>query len=119
MFVFGITVTADVNVFPAHPNGLVGVIVKVVVTVLEEELVSVPAIGFAVPGLLMPVMVTVKLRVQEYVVPVRLVDKSICVIAVPEHILCEVGVATPVGLGLTVRVTTTEVTVPQAPLTIH
>ena len=63
MFVFGITVTADEKVLPAQPRGLVGVTVKVVVTVLDDELVSVPAIGFEDPVLLMPVIVPVWFRV--------------------------------------------------------
>ena len=121
MFEFGITVTEEVNVFPAQPKGLVGVTVKVVVTVLEEEFVSVPVIGFAEPVVLIPVIVPVWLRVHPNVVPtiLLLVERSICEIGVPEQILWEEGVATPTGFGFTVSVTTTEDTVPQVPVTIH
>src|SRR5689334_6940452 len=121
MFVLGTTVTAEVNVLPAQPCGLVGVIVNVVVTVLVEELVRIPVTGFAAPGLVIPVMVPVWFLVQLKVVPIilLLVLRSICAMAVPEQMLCAFGVATPTGLGLTVRVTMFEVTFPQIPLTLQ
>jgi len=49
----------------------------------------------------MPVTLAVLLRVQAYVVPLTAPVKTIVLIEVAEQIVCEAGVATAFGVGLT------------------
>ena len=98
---FGIGLTTTVAVIGVPPQVLaVGVIVKVTVTEAFVVLVSVPEI-FPDPLMAIPVTATVLSLVQLYTVPATLPDNTIVCIAVPEHDVCEEGVATAFGVGLT------------------
>ena len=94
----GLTITVAVIAVPGQPFAE-GVIVKVTVTGELVVLVSVPEI-LPDPLAAMPIALAVLLRVQVYVVPLTAPDKAIVVIA-PEQIVCDEGVATAVGVGLT------------------
>ncbi len=98
----GSTVTVAVMFEPVQVPA-VGVIVKV--TVIGEVVVftKVPLI-LPDPLLAIPVTVPVLLRVQAKVVPPVPLVKAIVVMAVPEHLVCEEGVAVALGVGLTVIV---------------
>ncbi len=78
-----------------------GVIVKVTVTGALVVLVNVPLI-LPAPLAPIPVTATVLSLVQLYTVPATLPVSAIVVIAEPEQIVCEEGVATAFGIGLTV-----------------
>ena len=65
--------------------------------------VSVPLI-LPDPLAAIPVTVATLSRVQLYTVPATLPDKTIVVIATPEQTVCEEGVATAFGVGLTTTV---------------
>ena len=122
MFVFGFTRTAALKVLPVHPSPLTGVMVNVVVAGFVDELVRVPLTGVPDPGLVIPVIVPLLLRVQLKTVPGKALDvlRSIGAIAVPLQIDWLPGVAIPpTGFGLTVRETTTDVSFPQLPFTMH
>lgn len=75
--------TIDVMGVPEHPLA-VGVIVKVTVCAVLVVLVRVPLIS-PLPLAGMPVTLPVLSRVQLNVVPETLPDKTIVVIASPEH----------------------------------
>ena len=76
------------------------VMVKVTFIGILVGLVSVPLIS---PEPLAAIPVTIKLSlVQLYTVPDTLPVSTIVVIAVPEQLVCEAGVATAFGLGFTV-----------------
>ena len=77
----------------------VGVIVKVTVIGALVVLVKEPEI-LPDPLAAMPIALAVLSLVHAYVVPVTAPDKAIVVIA-PEQIVCEAGVATAFGVGLT------------------
>ena len=96
----GLTSTVAVDVGPAHPFA-VGVIVKVTVTAALVVFVNVPLIGLPDPLAAMPVTLTVLSLVQVYVVPATAPVSAILVIAVPEQIVCDAGVAIAFGVGLT------------------
>ena len=95
----GLTVTVAVIGAPTHPLAD-GVIVKVTVTGASVVLVSVPEM-LPDPEAAIPVTVPVLLRVQLYVVPLAGPERTIVVIALSEQIVCEDGVATAAGVGLT------------------
>jgi len=78
----------------------VGMIVKVTVIGALVVLVSVPDM-LPEPLAAMPVTLAVLLRVQAYVVPLTAPVKTIVLIEVAEQIVCEAGVATAFGVGLT------------------
>jgi hypothetical protein len=100
----GVTVTVAVNALPTQPS-VVGVIVKVTVCEVVVTLFSEPDM-FPLPESDIPVTLTVLLRVQAYVVVpgLLLVLITIVVIATSEQTVCEEGVETPTGSGLTVTV---------------
>ena len=75
-------------------------IVKVTVIGIFTVLVSVPEISPA-PLAAMPVTVPTLSRVQLYTVPTTLPVSTIVVIATPEHLVCDDGVATAFGVGFT------------------
>lgn len=87
---------------PAQPLA-VGVIVNVTVTGAVVVLVNVPLISPA-PLAAIPVTATVLSLVQLYTVPATLPVMAIVVIATPEHTVCDDGLATALGVGLTVIV---------------
>lgn len=97
----GFTVTGIVSVFPAQPPD-VDVIVYVAVPATDPVVLSVCAIGGVVPAdaPVTPVCDTVQL----YVVPPNVLDSAIFV-AVPEQMVCDVGVAVITGEGLITTVT--------------
>ena len=99
---------------PGQPLA-VGVIVKVTVigalVVLDKEPLMLPA-----PEAAMPVTVPVLSRVQLKVVPDMLPERTIVVMALPEQIVCEAGVATALGVGLTKTVAV--IGVPEQPLAV-
>jgi len=97
----GLTKTVAVIAVPAHPLA-VGVIVNVTVTGKAVVFVNVPAIELPVPLAAMPVTATVLSLVQAYVVPLTAPVKAIVVIGVTLHTVWLLGVATAVGVGLTV-----------------
>lgn len=101
----GFTITVAVIGAPLQPFA-VGVIVKVTVTGNVVVLVSVPLI-FPVPLAVMPVAVAVLSLVHANVVPVVVLASTIVVMALPEHTVCEEGVAVATGVGLTVTGTVT------------
>lgn len=98
---FGVGFTSTVAVIdgPGQPAA-VGVIVKVTVTGAFVVLVSVPMI-LPEPLAVMPVAVAVLSRVQLNNVPDTFPLRTIVVIAVAEHTVCEAGVATAFGVGFT------------------
>ena len=77
-------------------------------------LVSVPAI-LPLPFAAMPVTLTVLFLVQVYVVPLTLQLSTMVVIGVPEHMVCDAGVATASGIGFAVIVNTKAVPVQVTP----
>jgi hypothetical protein len=95
----GLTRTVAVIAGPGQPFA-VGVIVKVTVIGALVVLVKEPEM-FPDPLAAMPVTVPVLLRVQAYVVPLTAPVKTIVLIEVAEQIVCEAGVATAFGVGLT------------------
>ena len=98
---FGTGFTTTVAVIGVPPQALaVGVIVKVTVTGAVVVLVSVPDI-LPDPLAAIPVTATVLSLVQLYTVPATLPDNTIVEIAVPEQLVCDAGVATAFGVGLT------------------
>ena len=96
----GFTSTVAVMALPVQPPA-VGVIVKVTVIGALVVFVSVPLI-LPVPLAAMPVTVAVLLRVQLNVVLGTDPLKTIAVMALPEQIVCEVGVAIAFGIGFIV-----------------
>ena len=88
---------------PEHPLA-VGVIVKVTVCAVLVVLVRVPLMS-PLPLAGMPVTLPVLSRVQLNIVPETLPDKTIVVIASPEHASCVIGVAMASGKGSTVTLT--------------
>jgi hypothetical protein len=98
----GLTKTVAVIAVPAHPLA-VGVIVNVTVTAAVVVFVNVPLIS-PDPLAAMPVTVAVLSLVQAYVVPLTAPVKAIVVIGVALHTVWLLGVATAVGVGLTVYV---------------
>lgn len=78
-------------------------IVKVTVMGALVVFVSVPLI-LPAPLLVMPVTVTVLSLTQLYTVPATLPVNAIVVIAKPEQIVCDDGVATAFGIGFTTTV---------------
>jgi hypothetical protein len=98
----GLTNTVAVTGVPAQPLA-VGVMVKVTVTGAFVVFVNVPLIS-PDPLAAMPVTATVLSLTQLYTVPATLPVIAIVVIGVPEHLVCEAGLATALGVGLTVIV---------------
>ena len=78
----------------------VGVMLKNTVMVSLVLLVSVPLM-LPLPLAAMPVTEPVLLRVQLYVVPATLPERTIVVMGIPEQTFWEAGVATALGIGLT------------------
>ena len=95
----GFTSTVAVIGVPAQPLA-VGVIVKVTVTGAVVVLVKVPLISPA-PLAAMPVTATVLSLTQLNTVPDTLPLNTIVVKETPEHLVCEEGVATALGVGFT------------------
>lgn len=95
----GFTSTVAVIGVPVQPLAT-GVIVNVTVTLDVVVLVSVPLI-LPAPLAAMPVTGTVLSLVQLNVVPATAPVNTIVVIGVPEQTVCEAGVATAFGVGLT------------------
>ena len=89
-----------------QPSGDVAMIVKVTVTGALVVLVSVPLIS-PVPFAAIPVTDTVLSLVHAKVVPGTWLASTIVVIAEPEQIVCDEGVAVGTGNGKTVAVTGT------------
>lgn len=87
---------------PGQPFA-VGVMVKETVMGAVVVLVKEPLM-LPLPLAAMPVTVVVLLRVQLNVVPATLPLSTIVVMLLPEQIVCEAGVATAFGVGLTVMV---------------
>jgi len=75
--------------------------VKVTVTGALVVFVNDPLI-FPEPLAPIPVTATVLSLVQLYTVPATLPDKTMVVIAEPEHMVCDDGVATAFGIGFTI-----------------
>jgi hypothetical protein len=98
----GLTTTVAVIAAPVQPLA-VGVIVNVTVTGAAVVLVNVPLIS-PLPLAAIPVTATVLSLVQLKVVPLTAPVNTIGVIADPEHIDCDDGVATASGVGFTVMV---------------
>lgn len=97
----GLTTTVAVIGVPGQPLA-VGVIVKVTVIGVLVGLVKVPLIGLPEPLMAIPVTIGLS-RTQLYTTPATALPViTIGVIAVPEQVVCEAGVATAVGVGLTV-----------------
>ena len=95
----GSTVTVAVIDGPTQPLA-VGVMVKTVVCITPTALVSVPEI-LPVPLAGMPVSVMVLSLVQLYTVPATLPLSTMVVIVELLQIVCDAGVATAFGVGLT------------------
>ena len=113
---FGVGFTSTVAVIgaPEHPLN-VGVIVKVTVIGVLVAFVSAPLIS-PVPLAAIPVTATVLFLVQLNVVPPIVPLSTIVVIAVPEQIVCEAGVAVASGVGFTSTVAV--IGVPVQPLAV-
>ena len=94
-------IVAPVQVIPALVND--GVIVNVTVTGALVVLVSEPLI-LPVPLAAIPVTVPVLFLVQLNTVPVTLPVNAIVVMAEPEQMVCDGGVATASGIGFTTTV---------------
>lgn len=97
-FGIGLTNTVAVTGAPGHPFAI-GVMVKVTVTGSLLRFVNVPLISPA-PLAAIPVTLVLSL-VQLNVVPLTAPVSTIVVIAFPEQIVCDAGVATASGVGLT------------------
>lgn len=98
---FGIGFTNTVAVIGMTIQPLaIGVIVKVTVIGLFVVFVNNPLI-FPEPLVLIPVTVTPLFLVQLYVVPLALLLSIFVEIVAPEQIVCEDGVASALGMGLT------------------
>ena len=95
----GFTTTVAVVVGPGQLLA-VGVMVNVTVTGADVVFVNVPDI-LPDPLAAIPVTVAVLFLVQLYVVPLTLPLNAIVVMALPEQVVCEAGVATAFGDGLT------------------
>ena len=95
----GLTTTVAVIGGPGQLLAL-GVIVKVTVTGVVILLFNTPLM-FPLPAAGTPPTVPILSLVQVYVVPATLPLNTIVVIAVPEQIVCDEGVATAFGVGLT------------------
>lgn len=78
--------------------------------VLVNEPLMVPA-----PTAAIPVTATVLSLTQLYTVPTTFPDNTIVVMAEPEHIVCDDGVATAPGIGLTTTAAVTGVPVHVVP----
>lgn len=91
-----------------------GVMVNVTVTGAFVVLVNTPLI-FPLPLAAIPVTETVLSLVQLYTVPATLPDNTIVVIAEPEQEVCDAGVATAFGIGLTTTVAVIAVPVQVTP----
>ena len=101
---FGVGLTTTVAVIAAPGQLLaVGVIVNVTVIGALVVLVNEPPI-LPEPLAAMPVTVAVLLRVQLNIVPLTLPLSTIAVMAFAEQIVCDGGVATAFGVGLTTTV---------------
>jgi hypothetical protein len=96
----GLTVTVAVTGVPTQPLA-VGVIVKVTVIEILVVLVNAPLI-LPLPLAAIPVTETVLSLVQLKVVPLTMPVNAIVVIVAPEQIVCDDGVATAFGVGLTI-----------------
>ena len=98
---FGVGLTRTVAVIAA-PGQLfaVGVIVKVTVTGALVVLVRFPDM-LPEPLAAMPVALAVLSLVQAYVVPLTAPESTIVLIEAAEQMVCEAGVATAFGVGLT------------------
>jgi hypothetical protein len=99
---------------PVHPFA-VGVIVKVTVTAALVLFVKLPLM-FPVPVAKIPDAVAVLSLVQLKLVEDTFPDKTIAVIALAEHIVCDAGVATAVGVGFTKTVVV--IGIPLQPLAV-
>ena len=102
----GLTVTVAVIGVPVQVTPALvklGVIVKVTVIGAKVVLVSVPDIS-PVPLAAIPVAVATLSLVQLYTVPATFPLNTIVVIAEPEQVVCEAGVATAFGIGFTIIV---------------
>ena len=95
----GLTKTVAVIGAPLQPLA-VGVMVNVTVTGEFVAFVSVPLI-LPEPLFAIPVTATILSLDQLNVVPPTLPDNTIVVIATPEHLICDAGVATALGVGFT------------------
>jgi hypothetical protein len=113
----GFTNTVAVIDGPGHPLA-VGVIVNVTVTGAAVVLVNAPAIS-PLPLAAMPVTATVLSLVQSKVVPLTAPLKTIVVIVAPEQIVCDDGVATALGIGLTVIICVHSAKLPQASVALY
>jgi hypothetical protein len=110
----GFTITVAVIGVPAQPLAD-GVMVKVTVTGTVVVLFNIPLI-FPVPLAAIPGAVAVLSLVQLYVVPATELVNTIVLIAVPEQMVCDAGVATALGVGFTNTVAV--IGVPGQPLAV-
>ena len=97
--VSGFTSTVDVTAAPVHPFA-VGVMVNVTLIGTVVVLVNVPLISPETPAAI-PVTETVLSLVQLNTVPLTLLALTMVVMAEPEHLICEDGVATALAFGFT------------------
>jgi hypothetical protein len=95
----GFTSTVAVIGAPGQPFA-VGIIVNVTVSGAAVVFVKVPLIS-PEPLAAMPVTVILLSLVQEYEVPVVVLESTIVVIVATEQMVCEAGVATATGVGFT------------------
>jgi len=102
-FGIGFTITVAVIGEPGEQPAAVGVMVKVTVTGALVVLTIVPLMS-PEPLAAIPVTVAVLSLVQLNTVPVTFPVNTIGVIATFEHFVCDEGVATAFGVGLTVTV---------------
>jgi hypothetical protein len=107
-------ITVAVIGIPLQPF-TVGVIIKVTVTAALVVFVKVPLMA-PLPLAKIPVAATVLSLVQLKIVEATLPDKTIAVIALVEHIVCDAGVATAFGVGFTRTVAVIDV--PGHPFTV-
>lgn len=96
----GLTNTVAVIALPVHPFA-VGMMVKVTVIGMLVILVSVPLM-LPLPLAGIPVTVTKLSLFQLKIVPDTLPVSSMVVIGLPEHFVCDDGLAIALGTGLTV-----------------
>jgi hypothetical protein len=101
----GFTTTVAVIGVPGQPLA-VGVMVNVVVTGAVVVLLNAPLI-LPEPLAAIPVAAPILSLVQLYTVPPTLPESTIVVIADPEQMVCDEGVAMAFGVGFTVTVNAT------------
>ena len=115
----GLTSTVALIIVPVHITPAlvkVGIIVKVTITGVSVVFVNAPLI-FPAPLAPIPVTAPVLVLVQLYIVPTIVPLSTMGIMAVPEQMVCEEGIAIASGVGLT-NIVPVLVKLPQPPVRV-